>query len=255
MGVIIASGRRYLGSTPTTPAQLFVATNTMVSCPRVPHGQRWHVRQAVGISGNFTPPTTAKIGDRAADMGPNTNFASNFATTQGAAGVAAQLVANGLAYLSKAQIDFQAALPAGPGQIEIDNLAGGTMFFQMTGGDTQESISFPEPIPAPYASPTIKVPAITGGSAYTINAFGDVLGAGFINEQCNVFAGTVPVVPDTHHSNADPGDLIAPGLDVPFRLGFSPPIPLTQGKSVYADFWNAIGSPCIIYIFVDVERL
>lgn len=255
MATIYAYARRFFSTAPTTPARLLVATNTMVSLPRVPAGQRWLVHQAVGVSGNFTPPTTNKIGDRAANLGVNTDYGSVFTTTQGAAGVAAQLVCNGLAYLTSFKVNFAAALPANPGQIEVDNLAGGNMFFQMAGGDTQESLSFPEPIPTPYASATIKVPAITSGPAYTINATGHVLGAQYINEQCNLFAGTVPPMPDATHSNADPGDLVAPGLDVPFRIGFSPPIPLTQGKSVYADFWNAIGSPCTLYIIADLERL
>ena len=230
----------------TTSPQLITATNTMVGITPA-SGQNWIVLRILAWSGAYSPPAGGgnKLGDRQGNVGLSGEFTESLiASTPFTGGTGNTLTCSGLAYLTGVRIDFAAAL-ASSAIIQIQNLTGGTQQYQLATGTTFFDRQFLTPIAAPYAAPAIVVPVISSGPAYTINAYGIVMGAGYINEEINIFKGLLPATPSATASNAHPTDAIVLGGGAPFVGLYQPEELIVQsGQSLYADFWNAIGTPC-----------
>ncbi len=100
--------------------------------------------------------------------------------------------------------DIEFATGAGPisGDATVTGLVGGTQTYKVTAGvagGSSLSVKYPSPIPASadIVNPTVSVPAMVGGSAYTINVWGVMTVALYVGDPTNVGAGQIlmPVQP------------------------------------------------------------
>lgn len=166
-----------------------------------PAGRIWDIRQLVvmgGLGGDQWSPilqnTTPGAGSSSSItlpagaslavlnigiLGANTlvNQASGTFAATNAGSVALPIAGE---YISGFDINFFPNSVNATSTITVTNVAGGTMSYDIgtstAAGGTDFSIRYPSPIPASsgVVAPTVNVPAITGGGAYTINVYGQV---------------------------------------------------------------------------------
>jgi hypothetical protein len=246
-----SAGRRfrYTGSNAITPAVLVVPTVTRVVLPQIVGlGRVWALKKVfLGVQ------------DQHIIADPNGSYNIGYTdqvvpTVTGVAAAAATLTATGLAYLTGWRVDFTTAL-ATAGLVTVSNLAGGTETYNLPVGTTSFVQTYGSPVPAPYGSATVNVGAIVGGPGYTINAWGRVLGNGYIDVAGSIFIGPSPGLGQIgggipgRASNAAVQDVFEPQCALPFtgRYGGNPDeegapeVWAKSGDTVYADVWNAIG--------------
>lgn len=102
------------------------------------------------------------------------------ASLQGVAAAAGTLTLTGFQGVGFVEVVPEAAWPAGANVVTIGNVAGGPIIVGIEGGTANPVTVTFNPVVGAAGTPTVAVPAIVGGPAYTITASGEGSQTGII---------------------------------------------------------------------------
>lgn len=154
------------------PLFLPFGANTMLDFLGPQAGRFWQVRLLGVVSLNAGNTGFSTFPTNATPIQASNTFAG--------AGAGSVSLPNG-SNITGFTIQMAPAAATVSGVATVTNVAGGTMSYEIvdqTGGGETLTINFPNPLPAASAgvAPTVNVPALVGGGAYSITVYGTTSG-------------------------------------------------------------------------------